>query len=746
MGLLASVPVAQDVHVSGTEMSEPQVRWHGRTLVVGDDSALSTDVLRRLPIEPDRCTVVVLDATTAVAGSLEYVLTRRLPPSVSSVRLALSQAGRTGLAQHLADRTDLEIVSPDGPVLLLAPGNLFVASAGGAGGAGGWWTHRRGQSATRSGPRHPAPAWKVDLPKRPWLGRPALVAHAIPCGIWLHAPDRRPVELDDPAYAIPAEPDRITVLIGRPGGPTVPVKALYAALAGLSSDVVDLLTLVPYGRDPSTLDRIAQRLSNNLLVTVLRAAGVPTSGADGATYATVVDSAGHPAGRRIVQLLAYRPGSRYDVDAWLNPLTGYVSTSQPSVPIGHEWRLEIIRCGLWLRRTTAPDDPGIRARLADPGGETFVVDADGDPAAEVAAREIIAGLPRDMVAGLRWIVLGPEPARDEPFANFDPGFTTDAGPYRAGPQRAVPYRAGPQRAGLNSASPDGSPGARPALPAPTVMDVTASPTTPEPMTSAPLIRVAAVAPSGVPSLPAPPVPVQAVQVPLVPASPATVPSVAVPAAPNPPLPVLPPHVGGAVAARRSTPAEQRIVREHLGGRYDVHSRSVTQLLVRMPGIRPGPGESADALVADLVTVAALLSATDTLSDGSIELLKPCLISGLGRLPTFFGAVLAPAPAEAQRWRSGDGFTTATMLRADGAPAGEHGTLAIYSMTGRRASVLSPIDEILFGPGTTFRVLDIDHQGHGGLRVFLREAIAHGSTGPTDHDVLEILRSGADRPR
>ncbi|MDT5023877.1 MAG: hypothetical protein QOE61_303 [Micromonosporaceae bacterium] len=403
------------------QMSELQVRWHGQTLVIGDgDADLSTDLLQSLPVEPDRCTVLVLDAATADVQALEQILDTWLPPAIRSVRLALSRAGASGLAQQLADRMDIEVIAPDGPVVLLPAGVLFVTSPAFAkdsasapkdgtpdriqGGLGGWWTHRPGQHPDRQGPHHPAPPWLVELPKRQRLRPSALVAHAIPCGVWLHTRGRRPVSPDDPAFAIPADPHRITVLIGRPGSRSVPIKALYAWLAALPYATLEALTLMPYGQAGTNLDAVAEKLSEAFLVTVQRTAGVPAFGADGTSLYALVDDDGQPLARRIVQRLSYQSEFLHDVNAWLNPLTGSVGTDQTRIPVGPGWVLEVVRSGLWLHDGAAPDDREIAGRPADADTETFVVDVGGDPDGEALARWIAAGLPGDIAVNLRWEV------------------------------------------------------------------------------------------------------------------------------------------------------------------------------------------------------------------------------------------------------------------------------------------------------------------------------------------------------
>jgi hypothetical protein len=151
----------------------------------------------------------------------------------------------------------------------------------------------------------------------------------------------------------------------------------------------------------------------------------------------------------------------------------------------------------------------------------------------------------------------------------------------------------------------------------------------------------------------------------------------------------------------------------------------------------------DDLVTDLVAVGAAVSKTHPLSARSMRVLEPCIASGLARLPTYVGPVVTAGPAEASRWRGDDVLSTPTLLRANGSPPAQDGSvmLAIYSFTGRRPDILSEHQEVIFGPGAAFVVLSTIVDARGVRWLFLREVIADDS-GPSDDFVLGKLRRAA----
>jgi hypothetical protein len=134
-----------------------------------------------------------------------------------AVRLAMSGAGARGADQSIAERLarayGIEVIAPDGAVVLTADGMMFVRGARRTDGgerAGQWVSRRPDGAAVRYGPRHPAPDWQEALlavGDGPY-GRIV----QIPAGVLLTgAADRIPDDLEA-ALATGCEPRKITVL------------------------------------------------------------------------------------------------------------------------------------------------------------------------------------------------------------------------------------------------------------------------------------------------------------------------------------------------------------------------------------------------------------------------------------------------------------------------------------------------------------------------------------------------------
>jgi hypothetical protein len=188
--------------------------------------------------------------------------------------------------------------------------------------------------------------------------------------------------------------------------------------------------------------------------------------------------------------------------------------------------------------------------------------------------------------------------------------------------------------------------------------------------------------------------------------------------------------------RGSTPQERQHFRQSLGWRYDAASRYVTRILSERPGLR-SVAAGDDGLATDLAAV-HVFAASD--QSARLEALRAgtappadrpflsCVVSGLRRLPTLVGPVLRGGPEDpgaAQAYAPGRDVVENGLLFAladPSAPLPGRVEVLIWSSTARRLDGLvddAEADQVVFLPGTVFRVLDVDRssQPH---RVFLAE--------------------------
>jgi hypothetical protein len=205
---------------------------------------------------------------------------------------------------------------------------------------------------------------------------------------------------------------------------------------------------------------------------------------------------------------------------------------------------------------------------------------------------------------------------------------------------------------------------------------------------------------------------------------------AAPAGPGP-IPLL-------ARDHRSTAQERMAYRESAAG-YDTYSVSVRRILTQRPGLRSvTAGEADDSLITDFTAVldflrddrhalAVTLRSKGTTGDPRMA----CGLSGLRRLPSFAGAVFTSAPLladVASGYAVGAFLVEPAFIDASSSPsAGMEGDIeyAIWSQTGKRLAALvaeADRDEIIFAPGTAYRVLRVDmaRPAASKMRVFLRE--------------------------
>ncbi|MCO6008473.1 hypothetical protein NE236_26200 [Actinoallomurus purpureus] len=222
--------------------------------------------------------------------------------------------------------------------------------------------------------------------------------------------------------------------------------------------------------------------------------------------------------------------------------------------------------------------------------------------------------------------------------------------------------------------------------------------------------------------------------------------------------------------RRSTEAERAEFRSLVQPIWERHSAAVNRALTRMPALRGG---QVDAARIDLVAVHVHLSGGlgepygrepgSPGGPGFPDSYLACLTSGLSRLPSYRGAaVRGGLSADAGLER----FVPGTVLRGPvpvsalpiGGAAGLSaavGGYVIWSSTGRRVRPLlgsgsgagsgAGSDEVVFSPGTTFRVLGVRSDGQAPI-VLLSEVLGGGSKtddrpgvlGAADQAVLEKL--------
>ncbi len=199
------------------------------------------------------------------------------------------------------------------------------------------------------------------------------------------------------------------------------------------------------------------------------------------------------------------------------------------------------------------------------------------------------------------------------------------------------------------------------------------------------------------------------------------------------LPFVPGHVSGV--------AERAAFRDAAAGAWKGHAAAVSRVLTRMPALR---GHELEAARTDLVAAHAYLTAdegplhhrelTRDLRAGEGRLLPyaGCLASALRRLPSYRGVALRGGDADGPEPPVGallqDPAPVSALAGTSAVPAGAGVRYAIWSVTGRKVRQLldrpggdpESYEEIVFVPGTGFRVLAVRTVPAGPSVVLLRE--------------------------
>ncbi|WP_405389900.1 hypothetical protein OG596_19625 [Streptomyces sp. NBC_01102] len=301
--------------------------------------------------------------------------------------------------------------------------------------------------------------------------------------------------------------------------------------------------------------------------------------------------------------------------------------------------------------------------------------------------------------------------------------TSGSAPKASAPRTSAPKASAPRTSAPKASSPEPAPvPPAPAPPAPTPPQAgTPAPTppAPDPAPAAPPARAISTSSSPGPAVSAP--------------TASGAPEVTPVRASAPPLervPFLPGH--------SSTDAERAAFRVLAESGWERHGAAVARMLTRMPALR---GQEQEAARPDLIAMQLYLRGAEgplshtalhlALRTGNERLLPyaACVASGLRRLPAFRGAAVRGAPAGQLPVPGGclrDAGPVSALPVEGGAPAPGGTRYAIWSVTGRRVRQLfdgpapdARTDEVVFLPGTVFRVLDVRTDA-GSPLILLRE--------------------------
>ncbi|MEU7467782.1 hypothetical protein AB0A94_04325 [Streptomyces sp. NPDC044984] len=281
------------------------------------------------------------------------------------VRLVMSGAGddrpdRPSVARRIADAWELEVMAPDGAVLITPGGALFVH--GDSRSDSSWWRFAPGAEPRKAGRRAPEPAWEEALDGVPAHTAGGCVVDRIPAGVVIRPAEAPGPAPDDLCFSVPVDFERLTVLVGAPQAEDVAADEVAAVLAGLPEAERARTRLAPGGR--RDLLRLGQSVADLLGTEVEVLTGLPLldDHAPPGTppRPTLVGRDGRPSWRPFVSSVVCGPVDSEGRAPVPRPVELHLpdwilgGSERGTVRLTDRWQATVTRAGLAL---WAPDGP-----------------------------------------------------------------------------------------------------------------------------------------------------------------------------------------------------------------------------------------------------------------------------------------------------------------------------------------------------------------------------------------------------
>jgi hypothetical protein len=398
--------------------------WPDRLLIASPDSRRAmASVARLIPRESSRLAVVMDRAERPFMPELAHWLRRWVPQRWDSIRLVAASAAAAGVecaAKDLSEFLGVEVLAPDGNLVVVPDGSLFVSADSGGpmpnaparpasdesgsadpdgsvrtapSRAGAWWRFRPGRPPVRVGRRFPVPEWEVDIGEFVDPGVAGVVVEEIPCGLWLHRPAR--IGKDDFAFGVPVLADSMILLVSRPGDPGLRAVEVRRVVEALPEALCDRMMLVPYGDRPVADARLGAVASSAARRTVRLRNGLPLFVPGRGAQVLAIGPDGAPTWRPFARELAWRPHGGARVLSWIPPVDYLLPVGPGQLALDERWLVEVTESGLWVREQSRTDVAGlVRDLPMEAGYCTVVVGASGEKQVKPPWRAIVKLLRR----------------------------------------------------------------------------------------------------------------------------------------------------------------------------------------------------------------------------------------------------------------------------------------------------------------------------------------------------------------
>ena len=296
-------------------------------------------------------------ASGALWPRLSELLDTLCAEDIRSVRLVMSGAGddrpeRPALARRIADAWELVVEAPDGHVLVVPGGSVFVPP-----GDGGWWRFAPGERPELLGPRTPAPDWQSGVRRVPARMAAGCVVDRIPAGLLIRPAEATASRPGDVFHAIPVDQQRPAVVVGVPWGEDVAASEVAELLITLPAEVRSRVRLTPGGR--RDVLRLGQSVAWMLKAEVEVTTGLPlfATGRPLGSYgvrSVLVGADGTPVWVPFVDSVLCPPTGDADNPPpprllhWAPPLEEIGGAEEGVVVLSDQWQATATRAGLWV--------------------------------------------------------------------------------------------------------------------------------------------------------------------------------------------------------------------------------------------------------------------------------------------------------------------------------------------------------------------------------------------------------------
>lgn len=391
----------------GASRTPLECRSIGSALLVHPEGEITPQVrafVGGLAQDPDNTLVVVDLPEDGTAEDWESVarLLKRRGRSFRVITGRPSRESAMTVGQLLADRLERTVLTPDGWVLPAAGGGLFVPETAGAGWLGfqprrsSAWTrlgqHRR---VPRQSRRFPVPYWDDAVPENSFATSAEGTVEPLPGGVWIRLSDQPAGDQDVHRRRLSAsllcQSARLTVVLGCPGGPRLPLRDIERFWERVTPHVRSRVRFAPYGPVGVPKSRaLGQVLADRFEHEVIIYGGLPTVGEPGAEGALirVLGEDGTLGPAALVRELVYRPKSGSEAPPPLlldrrAPVDGLPEVSAGVYQYAPDALLEVTQSGLWVRTPAATaDGPVVHRVPANPGRMVIHVDGATPQAAQ----------------------------------------------------------------------------------------------------------------------------------------------------------------------------------------------------------------------------------------------------------------------------------------------------------------------------------------------------------------------------